>query len=242
MQDYHIHSYFSGDSESKIEEIIARAEALNIEHIIITDHVDDMQTSFALKDTCKDRTVYRNTVREFGLPTGIEYSWDGETERTTDLNAFDFAIMSYHDEFDVVDGKIDYLKYLRELYDIVTRVEGFTVLGHLDLPRRYDPAHRKFSKDLYPELERIFKMLKERGKGIEINMSAVGMYGDPNPDWDIVQLYYDCGGEVLTIGSDAHVAQNVGKGIVEGLEKLREIGFRYIDVFDHGKWTKKKIL
>ena len=71
MQDYHIHSYFSGDSESKIEEIIARAEALNIEHIIITDHVDDMQTSFALKDTCKDRTVYRNTVREFGLPTGL---------------------------------------------------------------------------------------------------------------------------------------------------------------------------
>jgi histidinol-phosphatase (PHP family) len=241
MQDYHIHSYFSGDSESRIEDIIAKAKEMGIEHFIITDHVDDMQTRFALADTCKDRTLYRKTVREFGLPTGIEYSWDGTTERTTDLNDFDFAILSYHDEFELVDGKIDYLKYLRELYNIAAQVEGYTVLGHLDLPRRYDPKNRKFSKELYPELERLFKMLKEKGKGIEVNMRAIGMYGEPNPDWDILKLYHDCGCDILTIGSDAHVAKNVGKYIREGLERLKEIGFKHINVFENGKWIKKRI-
>ncbi|HPJ89461.1 MAG TPA: PHP domain-containing protein [Thermotogota bacterium] len=241
MQDYHIHSYFSGDSESRIEDIIARARDMNIEYFIITDHVDDMQTPFALKDTCKDRTVCRQTMREFGLPTGIEYSWDGVTERTTDLNDFDFAILSYHDEFDIVDGKINYGKYLRELYEIASRIEGYNVLGHLDLPRRYDPSNRKFDRELYPELERLFELLKENGKGIEVNMSAIDMYGDPNPDWDIVKFYHDCGGEIITVGSDAHVARNVGKYISEGLERLKAIGFRYLDVFDKGKWVKKQI-
>jgi len=73
-------------------------------------------------------------------------------------------------------------------------------------------------------------------------MAALSMYSEPNPDWDILQLYKDCGGEVITIGSDAHTAQRVGKNINLGLHRLKEMGFCYLDVFDKGKWTKKEII
>ena len=241
MQDYHVHSFFSGDSESRIEDIIEQSKKLGIEYLIITDHVDDMQTEFAKGDTLVNPDEYRQTMSKFSLPSGLEYSWDGKTPKTVDLKEFDFVILSYHCEFVKENGQIKYDKYLEDFMKIISQVEAFHVIGHLDFPRRYDDKNRKFSSNLYERIEALFKQLITRGKGIELNMAACSMYGEPNPDWDILQLYKDCGGEFITIGSDAHTADRVGKNISMGIKRLKEIGFNYIDVFDQGKWTKKKI-
>ena len=241
MQDYHIHSYFSGDSQSRIEDIIEQSKKMGIEHLIITDHVDDMQTEFAKGDTIVNTQEYIQTMAKFGLAAGLEYSWDGETPQTVNLGDFDFVILSYHCEFTKENGQIRYDKYLDDFEKVITQVEDFTVIGHIDFPRRYDEENRKFTRDLYEKLIALFQNLINRGKGIELNMAAVSMYGEPNPDWDILQLYKDCGGDVITIGSDAHTADRVGKNISLGLKRLKETGFDYLDVFESGKWTKKKI-
>lgn len=241
MQDYHVHSYFSGDSQSRIEDIIEQSRKMEIEHLIITDHVDDMQTEFAKGDTIVNTSEYIQTMAKFGLPAGLEYSWDGKTPQSVDLSDFDFVILSYHCEFTRENGLISYGKYLDDFEKIIAQVENFKVIGHIDFPRRYDEANRKFNGDLYGKLKDLFKNLVYRGKGIELNMAAISMYGEPNPDWDILQLYKDSGGDVITIGSDAHTAERVGKNITLGIKRLKEIGFDYLDIFEDGKWVKKPI-
>lgn len=51
------------------------------------------------------------------------------------------------------------------------------------------------------------------------------------PDLDIVSLYRQLGGEIITVGSDAHTAEDVGKGIREGIEMIEQAGFDYITVY-----------
>src|SRR6056297_2265042 len=132
MQDYHIHSYFSGDSQSRIEDIIEQSKKMEIEHLIITDHVDDMQTEFANSDTIVNTCEYIETMAKFGLPAGLEYSWDGETPQTVHLSDYDFVILSYHCEFEMEDGLIRYDIYLDEFERIIEQVEDFKVIGHID--------------------------------------------------------------------------------------------------------------
>ena len=41
----------------------------------------------------------------------------------------------------------------------------------------------------------------------------------------------DCGGEIITLGSDAHQAEQVARTVPLGEELLRRAGFRYITTF-----------
>jgi histidinol-phosphatase (PHP family) len=49
------------------------------------------------------------------------------------------------------------------------------------------------------------------------------------------------GGEILTIGSDAHKAEDVGKGINEAVMLAKEAGFKFITSFDKRKPIQIKI-
>lgn len=71
------------------------------------------------------------------------------------------------------------------------------------------------------------------GKGIEINTSS-HRYGlkDSTPSKDILKLYKELGGKIITIGSDSHKPEHLGAYIDEAKELLKEIGF---DFFVHLK-------
>ena len=51
----------------------------------------------------------------------------------------------------------------------------------------------------------------------------------------ILARYRRLGGEIVTLGSDAHVAEDIGKGIVSATQLLRELGFRYYTVYRRRK-------
>ena len=51
----------------------------------------------------------------------------------------------------------------------------------------------------------------------------------------ILELYRDCGGEILTVGSDAHAPGGVGKGIREAMELITSCSFRYICTYEKRK-------
>ncbi|MGE4272750.1 MAG: hypothetical protein AB7E31_07775 [Desulfitobacterium sp.] len=53
------------------------------------------------------------------------------------------------------------------------------------------------------------------------------------PDFDIIRLYKQLGGEIITVGSDAHWAEDVGKGIQDGLEMIKNAGFNYVTVYSN---------
>ncbi|MFN3284015.1 MAG: histidinol phosphate phosphatase, partial [Pseudothermotoga sp.] len=97
-----------------------------------------------------------------------------------------------------------------------------------------------FSKDTYDLLREIFKYLVQKNKFLELNTRTISIYGEPNPDIEILNLYKSCGGEMVTLGSDAHNTDNIGMGIKEAIEILKDIGYKYIMIFD-GTWKFEKI-
>lgn len=56
-----------------------------------------------------------------------------------------------------------------------------------------------------------------------------------------MKLYRETGGEIITIGSDAHSAEYVGCCVRETQALLRTCGFRYFCTFEGGKPTFRKL-
>ena len=71
----------------------------------------------------------------------------------------------------------------------------------------------------------------DRGIGLELNTNRGG---DPLPSAKILQLYRQMGGEVVTIGSDAHVPEHIGMAVPDCQQLLRDTGWRYFATFEQG--------
>lgn len=78
----------------------------------------------------------------------------------------------------------------------------------------------------------ILKMIIENGKGIEVNTAGL-KYGmsDPNPHHEIIKRYMELGGEIITIGSDAHCPKHMAYDFHKLLDFLSNLGIRYYTVF-----------
>ena len=162
--------------------------------------------------------------------------------------ALDFVIGSIHILSEQMDGRdlyslaprdeaetqaclADYLGQIQRL----ARWGGFHVLGHLTLPLRYLNENRGMhvSFDGFEaEMEDIFRTIIPKGIGIELNTNRGNT---PLPDAKWLKLYRGMGGEVITLGTDAHTPAAVGCAIREGQALLRECGFRRFCTFRQGQ-------
>ncbi len=107
------------------------------------------------------------------------------------------------------------------------QVGKFDVLGHLTYPLRYIQGEQGISVDMTPfdeVIREIFTILISSGKGIEINTSGYRQkYGMPFPNLPYVKLFKEMGGEILSLGSDAHKAEDLGKGLHDSAELAKRI-------------------
>ena len=157
---------------------------------------------------------------------------------------FDFIILSCHQvdnqefwtgEFQKGRTQEEYnRRYYEEILAVMRQYKDYSVLGHLDLIVRYDPAGvYPFEKteDLVAE---ILKQAIRDGKGIELNTSS-HRYGlkDLQPSRAILKLYRDLGGTIITIGSDSHKPEHLGAYLDSAMEELKSLGYREFCTFDH---------
>ncbi len=197
-----------------------------------------------------------------GVEMGEPHIFPQESRRILAAGSFDFVIGSAHyavssdHSSSNVDGnglqcawlETYYDQPLREAYEAYFRqvvrlaAEGeFDVLGHLDLIKR---DAFKFGKPYdgpgpYADMIRTaLRSIVERGKGIEINTSALykgkGM-AEPCPSLEIVRWYRELGGEILTLGSDAHTPDRVASHFDVALEIARAAGFEKLAAFEQRK-------
>jgi len=123
-----------------------------------------------------------------------------------------------------------YRETWRQTVQNVRQIGDFDVLGHLDYVVRYgieqekEYSYRKFAD----EIDEILKILIERGKGLEVNTAGL-KYGLPfaHPHPDILKRYRELGGEIITVGSDAHRPEHIAYEFAKIAEILQECGFRY---------------
>lgn len=268
--DYHLHSSFSEDSNADIKNIIKNAKAKGMDSICITDHYDmdfpvikespDLKFELDLPSYIKClKELQQNEAPDFDLRIGIELGTMpntlGKLTDFVDKNPyFDFIIASTHivDNMDpyypsYYDGrslKDAYRRYFEDELYAVTNYEAYDVYGHLDYILRYEynPANPFNPIDFMDLFEEIFKQIISNGKGIELNTG--GLYKDlkqTHPCKEYLKLYKELGGEIITVGSDAHTPEKIGYGFDVARELLLECGFKYYCTFNNRIATYNKI-
>ena len=149
----------------------------------------------------------------------------------------DFAFIEY-DKMTVEEMEKLLEKYFMEVYNL-SKWGKFDILGHLTYPLRYieDKGNIKVDMSRYEEIIReIFKTIIYNGKGIEINTSGLRQkYGKPFPEYRFVKMYKELGGEIISVGSDAHTVADLGKGVADGAEIAKQAGFKYLCFFKERK-------
>lgn len=264
--DFHTHSNFSPDSKATMKDMVCEAIKRNITDLAFTDHVDldaDLETHGL--DWDFDRAVYERSIRELkevysdriniyqGIEIGIQPHLSRANTDIVNESAFDFVIASvhsverrdlYHRTFFESHSDKDAVRiYYEEMYKSIKAFDAYSVLGHQDLYLRYKPELKNVK--LYEVQEiiiEIYKHLIHSGKGIEIN-SGGHRYslGHNNPNDELLRLYKEMNGEVITLGSDAHSPEFLGFKYEENIEKIKSIGFKYICTFEKMKPIFHKI-
>lgn len=122
------------------------------------------------------------------------------------------------------------------MLDVVEAYQGYSVLGHLDLIKRYDPAGAYPFAKSRDVIAAILERAIADGKGIEVNTSSF-RYGlhDLQPCTEILELYRDLGGRIVTIGSDSHKPEHLGAYIRRIQRRLAALGYESFCTFEHGK-------
>ena len=108
--------------------------------------------------------------------------------------------------------------------------------GHLDYVVRYGPTKNQNYRyaDHAEVIDEILRTLIENEKGIEINTGGFRCdIGTTNPCLEIVKRYRELGGEIITIGSDAHSTEYLQDHFDDAAEMLKEAGFKYYSVFEN---------
>lgn len=255
MFDYHMHSDFSADCETPMEETIESAIQKGLKEICFTEHIDyeypdptivfDLDLPKYAEQIKEMQNKYRDQITiKKGVEIGVQPYLLERYEKTLVKEEFDFIICSMHttEKTDLHSGNFfkgktveqAYQIYYEELLECVEQFDHFSILGHVDLVKRY--TKEQSTNDFHEIIREIFKAIIPRGQGIELNTSGYryGLAGGM-PSRDILELYRECGGEILTLGSDSHVAGTVAFKFKESLDLFEDIGFKYITTFTNQK-------
>lgn len=121
----------------------------------------------------------------------------------------------------------------------------FQTLGHLDYVVRYGKSREKeYSYTDYADIiDEILKLLIEKEKGLEVNSAGL-KYGLPfvHPHPDVLKRYRELGGEIITIGADAHKPEHIAYDFAKAEEILKSCGFKYYTEFFEQKPVFKQLI
>ena len=127
-----------------------------------------------------------------------------------------------------------YEAYFLSILENVNTMDCFHVYGHLDYVIRYGPNKDLYydPMDYYDIIRELLTVLIDKGKGIEVNTGSMYKgFSYPHPHETILKLYRQLGGELITIGSDAHVPQYLGHGFAQAEALLKRCGFQHYTLF-----------
>ncbi len=256
--DYHVHTSFSDDSDYKMFDCLNRAVELGLEEICFTEHTDygvkdgagqepncPTPEYFAEFERCKK--IFGDKIKmKFGMEFGMQVGTVSEYQKLFNAYDFDFIILSCHQvdnlEFHLQDyqrGKTqaEYNEgYYNEILQVAKIYDDWSILGHLDMIKRYDLAGEYPFDKVRDLIAEILKVTIDKGKGIEVNTSCYRYkLPDLTPSHDILKLYKDLGGEIITVGSDTHAAEHLTYKIKDTYAELSRLGFKHIYTFDKMK-------
>ena len=267
--DYHTHTHFSfdGDPSSTHDAMCRRALELGLSDIAFTDHFDvngevekiytpyDAQKAYASMMEVKEKYKGRLNV-VCGIELGNPTQYPDEAKAALEAFPYEFVIGSLHNLKNVPD--FWFLNYepmpdalIAQLFDRtldetleIARFPGISTLAHITYMHRYVTlAGRKLDfKPYYEKIEHLYRTIIERDVALEINVSTLWKgLGITMPTMELLKLYVDCGGKLMTIGTDAHAPVNLGKSLRQGYAILETVGIHEVMTIRDGQRVMQSI-
>jgi histidinol-phosphatase (PHP family) len=253
--DHHTHTQASPDADQNLtmEIYVQKAIELGYPGVMFTDHAE-YDFIAPLFDKKIDYSVYYNQIVDlrlkykFPIFMGIEIGYQPHLVEKLDSivksHLFDFVILSVHmgDKKDFYNGDFfsgktqseGYQRYFEIVLEAIETVDNFDVFGHIDYITRCGNYENKSYDFEYhkPILTKILKTLIAKNKGIELNTSGLRHgVGTMYPRIELLKLYKQLGGNILTLGSDAHHLKDYQKDFDLAISIIQEAGFSSITHF-----------
>ena len=256
FKDYHTHSRYSYDSQQSLEALAAAAEAAQVEELCVTDHIDlgycspEGNALPDLADRHRDILALRQAHPGLVIREGIEIGDCPATRRQMldFLRPFhlDYHLLSLH----MVDGNDPYYPsfyegktrdhaYRRYAETLAAAVAAwdpadYDALAHLGYVAKFAPYKNKPFRhaDAPDAIDAVLRRLAQNGKALEINTSSLKNSPDTMASRDILTRFRDLGGELITLGSDAHAPEFIGYRLEDARQLALSLGFRYGAAFE----------
>ncbi len=265
MYDSHIHSKNSHDSKQTLDDICTTAIEKGLKGVSICDHADGglaiVQNTIeniknCIEDVKEARKKYGSQLKIFQGVEIAEYLFDKEnSDIVLGLCNYDVILGSVHtvlvDEFQDSYSRLDFSEktsedrinfflktYFNQMKDMVEKTD-FDILTHINCPIRYinGKYHRGIDiMNFKNEISEIYELIINKNIVLEVNTSGFteSMEG-LMPNKELLELYKNMGGRLLSVGSDAHAKENIGKGFAETKKMLTEMGFEGYCCFEQRK-------
>lgn len=256
-----MHSHHSTDSEAAMRDMVEAGLKKGLTHMCFTEHMDidypessgfpkgsfEVNTDSYLYELLQLREEYKDRIKIlFGVEIGIQPHVLKEIAAYAKSFEFDFIIGSSHivNKMDVsfpeyFEGRSDeeaYREYFESEVENVKKFKNFDVYAHLDYVVRYGASKdANYSYEKYRDIfDRLLEMLIDNEKGLEINTAGIRKgLSFAHPKKEILKRYRDLGGEIVTIGSDAHRPEDVAADFNVAEDYLKDIGFKYYTIFEN---------
>lgn len=266
--DCHMHSSFSGDAKDSLENMVKSAVSKGLKHICFTEHQDfvfpypegeegmfDLNTDSYLYELLRVRGLYEDKIKIcFGVELGMQLDAVRENAIYAKSHEFDMVIASLHlvdkldpyypEYFQDKSEEEAYGLYFKRIYENLLKLNNFDVLGHLDYIVRYG-ANRdiNYKYETYKDvIDKILDYIIEHEKALEINTAGIRKgTKDLHPCLDILRTYKNKGGELITIGSDAHNVNDIAANFDRARDALEECGFKYYCLYENRIAEFKKL-
>lgn len=250
MYDMHIHSDFSIDTDILMEDMVKSAIEKNGKTICFTDHAEfgvgpeNIDVVFRTEDFFRKfrqlRYSYADKIEILsGAELGLQPDQLEKYAQFAESAPFDFLLAAIHTvrHMDVYSGLIPRFTaqealqmYYEDMLQCITEFDLFDSLAHIDYPDRYFPQDKPLPEfsDYREFVEPVLRTLIEKGKGLEVNTGGLRRLPCVHPKPEILTLYQQMGGELLTFGSDAHRPDFIYHEYRATEKMLKELGFKYI--------------
>lgn len=249
--DTHIHTRFSTDSTMLIEEALSKAQQSGL-GIVLTEHMDLAYPGepeafvFNAEDYFAAYQPFRCQSVLLGVELGMRVDCLEDNRRLAAKYPFDFIIGSIHvvDDMDIYcaefyQGKTKqavYNQYLDAMIACMERYDFIHSLGHIDYIARYARFEdtELYYHEFQDRLDRVLTLVAEAGKALEINTRRLDSKERIEAVLPIYRRFAELGGQLVTIGSDAHKAADVGRRLEIGMEIAAACGLQAVR-FQAGK-------
>ena len=241
--DYHVHTHLSDDAQTPMETMVQKALALGLNELCFTDHIDyGVKTDDGPPErrNCDCRLYFQELAdirRRFGdkitVKAGMEFGIQPHTipqfQKIFDMYEFDFIILSNHQVDDLEFWSQDFQKgktqeefqrrYYEQIYEVMNLYHDFSILGHLDMIKRYDLVGPYPDEKILDIIERILRLAIKEGKGIEVNTSCRKRKADSSADRFSLYLYFH--------ENDAGIPRSVTAQITKKIMNINSSIYKY---------------